>query len=132
MHVSEANGGNFSSEVAVVEGKKQSTPRSLLNWINASNTKKVQRRMTNRIEYLKHLSVQQGNPTAAGHVLLMNSEIETCKDTMDQRNGGATTKMTASIRPQSSYNHNKRELYGDEDYGSGFPQSSKSGAKIYS
>jgi hypothetical protein len=32
------------------------TPRSLLNWINSSNTKKVQQRITNRMQYLKQMS----------------------------------------------------------------------------
>ena len=35
------------------------SPRSLLNWINSSNTKKTQKRMTNRIEYLKQISYKQ-------------------------------------------------------------------------
>ena len=45
-HASESIGENYQQDVGY---QKQSSPRSLLNWINASNTKKVQQRMTNRI-----------------------------------------------------------------------------------
>jgi hypothetical protein len=45
-----------SMPVAIEDQKRSTTPRSLLNWINSSNSKKVQKRMTNRIHYLKHLS----------------------------------------------------------------------------
>eukprot|EP00347_Sterkiella_histriomuscorum_P018862 403343887 len=34
----------------------KSSPRSLLNWINSPNTKKIQQKMANRIGYLKFLS----------------------------------------------------------------------------
>jgi hypothetical protein len=44
---------DFSHKNAEDGAGFQTSPRSLLNWINSSNTKKTQKRMTNRIEYLK-------------------------------------------------------------------------------
>ena len=35
--------------------QKHSSPRSLLNWSNSPNTKQIQKKMANRIHYLKHL-----------------------------------------------------------------------------
>ena len=52
------NDGHLANSMPVgnEDQKRSTTPRSLLNWINSSNSKKVQKRMTNRIHYLKHLS----------------------------------------------------------------------------
>jgi hypothetical protein len=41
--------------------QKKSSPRSLLNWINSPNTKRIQQKMANRINYLKFLA---GNKNA--------------------------------------------------------------------
>lgn len=34
----------------------RSSPRSLMNWMNSSNTKNVQKKMANRVNYLKFLA----------------------------------------------------------------------------
>lgn len=57
-------GGLGSSESEKID---RPTPRSLLNWINSSNTKRVQQRITNRIQYLKQMSQNRLGPATIGH-----------------------------------------------------------------
>ena len=51
---------------------KKSSPRSLLNWINSPNTKRVQQKMANRVSYLKFLS--QNKHALMSDIAVVDSE----------------------------------------------------------
>jgi hypothetical protein len=93
-------GGLGSSESGKID---RPTPRSLLNWINSSNTKRVQQRITNRIQYLKQMSQNRlgGNgPATIGH-----EQPSTAFESQNDKttSAGGQTKGNSSYRPISAY-----------------------------
>jgi hypothetical protein len=100
QHSIGGSGGLGSSESGKID---RPTPRSLLNWINSSNTKRVQQRITNRIQYLKQMSHNRlgGN----GPATLGNDQPSTAFDSQNDKttSAGAYTKVNTSYRPISAY-----------------------------
>lgn len=117
------------------EEKRSTTPRSLLKWINSSNTKKVQKRMTNRIQYLKQLSLQKGEGAIAAS-LGYDDHIETKDETPSRaaRLGfkSPLTMGAKSTRPLSSNNQGKRNRDYQEQMTSSNIRSTEGTTKIFS